>query len=191
MGPAVAAVLVAFSLPIIGFTAWTLLKSSRAPRPEPVLAHPEPPAVEPPVVEPDPPAEPPKAEPQRPTESAPAAPKAPPKPKPEETPVRVEPTRLPVEPERTPDTPASVAPAEEAAPKGDGMLTVSSIPRAQVMIDGQYVRFTPLYQHSVSAGSHTILLVAEDGRRKTFRVDVVPGAEIRRIWLFEEGKWSE
>jgi serine/threonine-protein kinase len=182
MGPAVAAVLVALSLPVIGFTAWTLLKSGRAPRPEPVLAHPEPP----PQPEAPPSAPPPQVEPARPPESTPA-PKPPPKSKPEPPPVEVKPAPTPVATIPTPAPPA----VEEPAPTGDGMLTISSIPRAQVMIDGQYVRFTPLYQHAVSAGSHTVLLVAEDGRRKTFRVDVVPGAELRRIWLFEEGKWSE
>lgn len=92
-----------------------------------------------------------------------------------------------------PDAPVRIAPAaspSEAAP-ADGMLTVSSMPRAQVLIDGQYVRYTPLYQYEVSAGSHSILLVTEDGRRKSFKVEVVGGAETRKIWLFDEERWSE
>jgi serine/threonine protein kinase len=75
--------------------------------------------------------------------------------------------------------------------RAEGLLTISSMPRAQVMIDGQYVRYTPIFQHSVSAGSHTVLLVAEDGRRKSFKVDVVANGDTRRIWLFDEDRWSE
>lgn len=86
-----------------------------------------------------------------------------------------------------------VAPVVAAAPgdAAEGMLTISSMPKSQVMIDGQYVKFTPLFQHEVSAGMHTVLLVADDGRRKTFRVDVQSSVETRRIWLFDEERWSD
>ena len=106
-------------------------------------------------------------------------------------------------PAPTPDTPADPAPASlvaglradtEASPAADadadGLLTVSASPRAQVMVDGEYVRYTPVFQHSVPAGPHTVLLVAADGRRKTFKVDVAAGEEVRRVWLFDEERWS-
>ncbi|MES2643272.1 MAG: serine/threonine-protein kinase [Myxococcota bacterium] len=89
----------------------------------------------------------------------------------------------------TTTTPASTQATETR--RAEGLLTISSMPRAQVMIDGQYVRYTPIFQHSVSAGSHTVLLVAEDGRRKSFKVDVVANGDTRRIWLFDEDRWSE
>ena len=78
-----------------------------------------------------------------------------------------------------------------AAVGGEGLLSVSSTPRAQVMVDGAYVRFTPLFQHSVTAGQHTVVLVTEDGRRKSFRVDVAEGRELRRIWIFDENRWAD
>ncbi|MFZ5481925.1 MAG: protein kinase domain-containing protein [Myxococcota bacterium] len=98
----------------------------------------------------------------------------------EEPPVRIAPTRT-----------AEPAATATAPKKGEGILTISSMPRAQVMIDGQYVRFTPLFQHTVAAGSHTVVLVAEDGRRKTFKVDVPANGQVKRIWLFDEERWSD
>jgi diacylglycerol kinase family enzyme len=83
---------------------------------------------------------------------------------------------------------AAVAPKPSHA---NGSLTISSMPRAQVMIDGEYVRVTPIFQHSVTAGTHTVLLVTEDGRRKSFRVEVSADHETRKIWLFDEDRWSE
>jgi hypothetical protein len=35
-----------------------------------------------------------------------------------------------------------------------------------------------------------VLLVTSDNRRKTFRVDVPAGGEVRRIWLFDEDDWA-
>jgi serine/threonine-protein kinase len=95
----------------------------------------------------------------------------------EEPPVRIEPTRS--------------ADVTTSPKKADGLLTISSMPRAQVMIDGQYVRFTPLFQHELPSGSHAIVLVAEDGRRKSFKVDVPANGQVRRIWLFDEDRWSD
>ncbi|MFN7147562.1 MAG: PEGA domain-containing protein, partial [Myxococcota bacterium] len=118
------------------------------------------------------------------------------------------PSRTPTtEPVTDPDAPVRIAPATEPpatapaatlsptpapeAKRATGLLTISSMPRAQVMIDGQYVRYTPLFQHVVPAGSHSVVLVAEDGRRKSFKVEVGADTETRRIWLFDEDKWSE
>ncbi len=119
------------------------------------------------------------------------------------------PVRIPLAvapPESTAPAPAAVPVAPVVVPlvappaigvvtvserKEPGLLTISSMPRAQVMVDGHYVRYTPVYQHTVAAGSHAILLVTEDGRRKSFKVDVAPGTETRRIWLFEEERWSD
>ncbi|MDP2310535.1 MAG: serine/threonine-protein kinase [Pseudomonadota bacterium] len=112
-----------------------------------------------------------------------------------DAPVRIVPSASTATPTVTP-TPAATTSATSPSPtaetrRAEGLLTVSSMPRAQVMIDGQYVRYTPIFQHSVPAGSHTVLLVAEDGRRKSFKVDVVASAETRRIWLFDTERWSE
>ncbi|MBM4364857.1 MAG: hypothetical protein FJ102_01480 [Deltaproteobacteria bacterium] len=58
-------------------------------------------------------------------------------------------------------------------------------------IDGAYVKFTPLLEYSLPAGNHVVLLVTEDGRRKSFRVDVAPGAVTQRVWNFDEARWED
>ncbi len=73
----------------------------------------------------------------------------------------------------------------------DGALSLGSTPRAQVTIDGAYVKFTPLLEYSLPAGNHVVLLVTEDGRRKSFRVDVAPGAVTQRVWNFDEASWED
>jgi hypothetical protein len=65
------------------------------------------------------------------------------------------------------------------------------MPRAQVIVDGQFVRWVPLFQYPIAAGSHTVTLITEDDRRHTFRVVVPAGQEIRRIWHFDRGAWAE
>ena len=86
---------------------------------------------------------------------------------------------------------AGLASEEVAVKVADGILSISATPRAQVQLDGVFLRFTPLFQLSTAAGPHNVLLVAEDGRRKTFRVEVLPGREVRKIWLFDEDRWSD
>ena len=86
---------------------------------------------------------------------------------------------------------AGTAEGPGSAAKADGTLSISATPRAQVMVDGAYVRFTPLFQYAVPAGPHSVLLVTADGRRKSFRVEVGEGVETRRIWLFDEERWSD
>jgi len=72
-----------------------------------------------------------------------------------------------------------------------GLLTVSSLPRSQVSVDGQFAGWSPMLQHQVAAGPHTITLVAEDGRRYTFRVTLTAGEEVRKVWHFDRGMWVE
>lgn len=84
--------------------------------------------------------------------------------------------------------PAEPGPALGAAalvPEGTGLLTVSALSRARVYVDGAFVRVTPLFQHELPAGTHTITLEAEDGRRATFPVEVPAGRESRAVWDFE------
>jgi hypothetical protein len=90
----------------------------------------------------------------------------------------------------TPAAPKVVrAPAQ---PKGaPGLLTVSSLPKAKVSVDGKRVGQTPLYQYSLNAGSHKVVLTAEDGRTKSFSLNVSAGEESRRIWHFEREEWVE
>ncbi len=73
----------------------------------------------------------------------------------------------------------------------DGLLTVSSLPRAQVSVDGQFVGWAPILQHALEPGSHTVTLVADDGRRYTFRVTLEAGQEVRKVWHFDRSTWVE
>ena len=85
--------------------------------------------------------------------------------------------------------PSSAGSGGDAA--AQGLLTVSSLPRAQVIVDGQFVGWAPMLQHPVSAGNHTVTLVSEDGRRYTFRVALEKGEEVRRVWHFDRSTWVE
>jgi hypothetical protein len=76
-------------------------------------------------------------------------------------------------------------------PTGRGTLTVSSIPRAQAIVDGRFIRYTPLFQHDVMAGDRVVTLITDDGSRTTFTVPVPDGGNARRIWSFEEGRFVQ
>jgi len=95
------------------------------------------------------------------------------------------------------EQPSAAPPAEQASrregPDGaaTGMITLSSRPRAQVILDGEFVGWSPVLQHAATAGSHTVTLVAEDGQRTTFRVNVVAGEEVRKVWLFDSKTWAD
>jgi serine/threonine protein kinase len=80
---------------------------------------------------------------------------------------------------------------EDSPVAARGFLTVSSLPRSQVIIDGQLVGWAPLLQHATTAAEHTITLVADDGRRYTFRVDVEADRELRKVWHFDQAEWVE
>lgn len=96
------------------------------------------------------------------------------------------PTRAP-----SPGPAPSAAGGGAPASQGTGLVTISSVPRAQVLLDGTLVDYTPYFQAPAAVGSHTVVLVADDGRRKSFRIEVVEGQEVRRVWLFDEERWGE
>ncbi len=183
---------------IIAFTGWRLMAQPQ-PVPDIIPPMPDPPLVEVPqqsssaeslreVDEPVP--EPP------PVEVAPVPEPPPPAPKP--TPRAPEPTRpKPPEPVPTPQptpreeppAPPSPPPAVEDAAAGRGKLTISSIPRAQVIVDGKFIRNSPLYRFDVPSGTRVITLIDPDGRRKTFSVQVDNGADVRKVWSFDEDRF--
>ncbi len=171
------------AMALFAVVIWQL--ASRFLRPDPtVLAAPVAPVVSPPTVAPAPP--PPVLAPPADPPVAPAAPAA----APSSPPPRSDPapaTRTPAS-----SSPASGAsPAASVAPTGEAIITISSAPRAQLLVDGQFVEYTPYFQKKIAPGNHTLQLVTDDGRRKTFKLDVKAGEEVRKIWLFDEERWSE
>ena len=80
-------------------------------------------------------------------------------------------------------------PASAATVATRGLLTVGAIPRAQVLIDGSFIRYTPLFEYQISTGSHTVTLISETGERTSFTVGVAEDQEVRRIWSFEDNDW--
>jgi serine/threonine-protein kinase len=94
-----------------------------------------------------------------------------------------------VEPEPEPVAVAP-APAKVAVNRpGQGRITISSIPRAQVYVDGKLIKSTPLFKHDVPAGARSIELKTNDGKTHSFKLDVRNGADIHKVWSFSEGKF--
>ncbi|MCB9741883.1 MAG: protein kinase [Alphaproteobacteria bacterium] len=71
-----------------------------------------------------------------------------------------------------------------AEPAGLGTLTISSIPKSTVYVDSVQIRTTPVFQHELTAGSHSVMLVSEDGKRTHFTVVVEAGSDTKRIYDF-------
>ncbi len=101
------------------------------------------------------------------------------------------PAPAPVEP--APVQPLNAGPpppvAAQTAP-GVGLITVSSLPRSKVFVDGVFVRFTPLFRAELPAGTHTLELRTEAGEVHSFTVDVVSGKVLTRVWSFDQGAWT-
>ena len=112
-------------------------------------------------------------------------PDEPTKPKPLETKRQPPPTK----PASSVTTDVSTPPSETPTASQVGLLTVSSIPRSKVILDGQYVRYAPVFQYEVPPGVHTVTLVTDDGRRTHFKVDIVAGKEWSRVWHFDNKDW--
>lgn len=80
--------------------------------------------------------------------------------------------------------------AEDVAVEQTGTLSIDAQPIAQVELDGTALgQSTPVDDLVVSAGRHTVTLVAETGERTTFSVDVDGGETVQRVWSFDEGDW--
>ena len=111
-------------------------------------------------------------------------------------PEAIEATRgTPAAPEPRPEPvvePVAVAPAPAKVAvnrPGQGRITISSIPRAQVYVDGKLIKSTPLFKHDVPAGARSIELKTNDGKTHSFKLDVRNGADIHKVWSFSEGKF--
>ena len=92
----------------------------------------------------------------------------------------------PVVPAPLPREPRSAAPAPAT-----GFLSIGSEPAADVLIDGAFVKRTPLLRQPLPAGPHTVKLIPDSGDPKTFKVTVIGGDEARRIWNFQDSVWVD
>jgi serine/threonine-protein kinase len=101
-------------------------------------------------------------------------------------------------PAEAPTAVAPVAPSPEIAPSGApggavvamGLLTVSAAPGSfEVYMDGALMNKGPLSRQEIPAGSHTIMIIADDGRRISFPVTVEPDREVRKNWDFDRSEW--
>ena len=118
------------------------------------------------------------------------------------TPVTKAPTVATAAPQKTRSVPAAakapaITPQTAGVPvpvavvrDGEGLITISSVPRADVYVDGQLIRKTPLFKHEVQAGARAVRLVAADGRTHEFKLDVRDGADINKVWSFDDGRFE-
>jgi hypothetical protein len=80
-------------------------------------------------------------------------------------------------------------PGGPAADEGPtGLLAIDARQPAEVYLDGRFVARAPT-ERRVSVGVHTVTLVAGDGRRKIFEVDVPQEPEISKTWDFDRMDW--
>ncbi|MCB9684474.1 MAG: protein kinase [Alphaproteobacteria bacterium] len=97
----------------------------------------------------------------------------------------IRPKPPPTEPSAQPVAP--VAPVVEE-PRDPGTVMVGSRQAAEVWVDGSFVAQAPVEQ-LLPAGRHEIVLVAADGRRRAFDVEVQPGGRVKRVWDFDRMEW--
>jgi hypothetical protein len=83
-----------------------------------------------------------------------------------------------------------VASASARASAAQGRVSLGAVPRAQVVIDGRYIRYTPLHDHALPAGEHQVLLQTDDSRKKAFSIVVPEEGSVTRVWYFEEKRWA-
>ena len=157
-------------LGIMSFAGWQLYRSAVAPPPSPppdlaLFAEPPPAAapIAPPALEP-----------------------AAPKPKPATAPAAAVPAPAPA-----PKAVPVVAAAPRPAVTQTGFLSLGSEPSAEILINGAFVKRTPMIRHELPAGSYTVKLIAEGAEPKSFKVTVSAGTESRKIWNFEEAAWVD
>jgi hypothetical protein len=81
----------------------------------------------------------------------------------------------------TPATPATPATPDAPEPAAPGMLSVNVRGGwAEVSVDGRSVDTTPLYQHPLPAGRHTVEIVdGASGARQTRVVTIIPNQTTR------------
>jgi hypothetical protein len=71
----------------------------------------------------------------------------------------------------------------DSTPQGDpGTLTIDcAIGFAKVYIDGKFIDDTPIVDHELPAGKHTVRAVSSSGSVKTFPVVVESGKRTKKM----------
>jgi hypothetical protein len=78
-----------------------------------------------------------------------------------------------------PATPPTETPAPEAPPATTGMLSVTSSPSGKVMLDDKDTGLvTPVTDLAVAAGTHTVKVVADDGRSQSTEFTLEAGGSL-------------
>lgn len=62
-------------------------------------------------------------------------------------------------------------------------MSIDSSPWAALYVGGKRVGVTPYIHKPMAAGKHKVKAVLEDGREKTFTVNVPPGREAEPVML--------
>lgn len=84
---------------------------------------------------------------------------------------------------------ADSASEADSAPDAEvGVLVVGARQEAEVYIGGQFVDRAPV-RRELPAGRYAVSLVARDGRRRSFEVEIQPGKRIQRTWDFDRMEW--
>ncbi|MEQ1503242.1 MAG: protein kinase [Myxococcota bacterium] len=89
-----------------------------------------------------------------------------------------------------PGVQAGVEPSVEAgsATGATGTLVIDARQEAEVYLDGRFVSMAPFVLEA-APGGHTVSIVAKDGRRHTFEVELAADARIERTWDFDRMDW--
>lgn len=87
-------------------------------------------------------------------------------------------------------TPKVADPVPPPEVLGVGRLTISALPGSfEVWVDGKLVNKGPISRMEFPATKHVVQIMAEDGRTKTFDLNLVADQEIRKIWDFDRMEW--
>jgi serine/threonine-protein kinase len=89
---------------------------------------------------------------------------------------------------------APTAPAAQAPPAADvdpatlSSVTIDARQAAEVYIEGRFVAAAPA-RTTLAPGRYTVSIVATDGRRRTFDLEVASGEKVKRTWDFDRLEW--
>jgi hypothetical protein len=86
-------------------------------------------------------------------------------------------------------SPAPSAPVPPVVASGEaGSLFVDSKQPAEVYVAGQYVSAAPA-RKDLPPGRYAVSIVAADGRRRSFEVEIEAGGKVKKVWDFDRMEW--